>query len=104
MSETFKRLKKESEEIQFDGGDKTMVVLNKNLELALNEKSFAVLRLGELQRALDEDYTFLKRVKLNKKNQLKKVQRIYSGSKIIENHREDDEEFKSTISKRLIYK
>lgn len=56
VADIFHKLKKECSEISIDQNDKIMVVLNRNIELALADKMAAAQKLTELERWLDMDH------------------------------------------------
>ena len=62
----FEKLYKELREITINDNDKIMLVIRKNIELGLKEKSAAVLRLLEVQQLLASDPDLSKDIQTTK--------------------------------------
>lgn len=56
VQDVFTKLIKECSEISVDSNDKPLVVLSKNIELALSDKSSAAIKYIELQQTLEADH------------------------------------------------
>lgn len=69
-NEQFVKLKKESQEIEFDNNDKITLVLSKNIETALNQKGKAAEKLFKLKEELNNDHSIkVIKIKIDSKNQ-----------------------------------